>query len=173
MNTNKWALYCRVSTIDQHPEAQRAELERWARAKGLSFDVFEETESTRKTRPVKEAVKAALHRREYVGVAVWKLDRWGRSSGELNTELDDFAMRGVEFVSLRDNIDLGSASGRLFAHLLSAFAEFERDLIRERTLLGLAEAAKRGKHPGRPAGSKDTKPRRKAGYLLRYANKRS
>ncbi len=75
-------------------------------------------------------------------------------------------------MSISDNIDFSSASGRLYFAILSAFAEFERELIRERTLEGLRRAKMQGKHPGRPKGSKDTKKRRKSGYILREAIKR-
>lgn len=172
LDTNKrpWALYCRVSTRDQHPEAQRKELEDYARMKGLPFVTLMEVQSSRKTRPVKEEILRGLRSGKYAGVVVWKLDRWGRSMDELVLEFNMFIEHHIKFVSLRDDINLDTAMGRFVAHVLSAFAAFERDLIRERTLLGLEEAERRGKRPGRPAGSKDKRPRRKSGYYLRYAS---
>ena len=85
-------------------------------------------------------------------------------------EAQELVNKGIAFVSLKDNIDLSTSSGRLIFHIFSALAEFEREVIRERTLLGLERAKKQGKRLGRPHGSKDKKTRRKSGYLLRYAN---
>lgn len=75
-------------------------------------------------------------------------------------------------IGLSDNIDFGSASGKFHFQILSAFAEFKCELIRERTLEGLRRAKMQGKKAGRPKGSKDTKRRKRAGYLIREATKR-
>lgn len=75
--------------------------------------------------------------------------------------------KNIGFYSLTENLDFSTATGKLMFNLLSAFAEFERDLIRERTLDGLARAKKQGKQLGRPKGSKDRKDRKKGGYYLR------
>lgn len=83
-------------------------------------------------------------------VIVTKLDRFARSLKHLVSALDEFTSLGVLFVSIGDQIDLTSASGRLMLHLLAAFAEFERGLVRERTLAGLAHARNCGKTLGRP-----------------------
>ena len=80
--------------------------------------------------------------------------------------------KGIGFISISDNLDFSSAAGKLHFAILSAFAEFERELIRERTIEGLRRAKMQGKHAGRPKGSKDTKKRKKSGYILREANKR-
>lgn len=170
----KYAIYCRVSGRDQHPENQRIELEEYAKRMGYEYEVFEEKESTRNTRPIKEALLRRLRQKEFAGVIVVKLDRWARSISELILEAKDlFIAKDISFLSLRDNIDLSTSSGRLMFHIFSAFAEFERDLIRERTMAGLERAKKEGKRLGRPKGRKDNpdKPRRKSGYYLRYAGK--
>jgi DNA invertase Pin-like site-specific DNA recombinase len=80
--------------------------------------------------------------------------------------------KGVGFISVSDDLDFSTAAGKLHFHILSAFAEFERELIRERTFEGLRRAKMNGKGAGRPKGSKDTKKRKKSGYILREANKR-
>ena len=161
----KVALYCRVSTKDQNNDLQRNELVQYAEKMGYDYEIFEEKQTTRKTRPIKEELKhRMLFKREFDGLIVWKLDRWGRSLSELVFDLEDFSQRNFLFISLRDNIDLSSASGRMFANLLSVFANYERDLIQERVLAGLEAAKNRGKKLGRPKGSKDKTKRSKEGY---------
>jgi putative DNA-invertase from lambdoid prophage Rac len=173
MSSEKWALYARASTKDkQNPEIQMKELRDYADRLGYDCDEYVETISTRKTRPMKEMVLQKLRKREYAGVIVWKLDRWGRSTAELVMELTEFHERGIKFISLSDSIDMTTASGRAFVGFLSVFAQFERDLTQERVLIGLEGAKARGKTLGRPKGSKDTKDRRKSGYYLRYSNKK-
>lgn len=168
----KYAIYCRVSTQDQHNENQRIELEEYAKRMGHDYEVFEEKESSRNTRPIKQALLQRLRQKEFDGVLVTKLDRWARSISELILESKDlFIAKNISFLSLKDNIDLSTSSGRLVFHIFSAFAEFERDLIRDRTLSGLERAKKEGKQLGRPHGAKDKKVRRKSGYHLRYAGK--
>lgn len=165
----KFAIYCRVSTRDQHPENQRIELEEYAKRMKYEYEAFEEKESTRNTRPIKQGLLKRLRLKEFDGVLIWKLDRWARSLSEMIIEVKELIDKNIAFVSLKDSIDLSSASGRLTFHIFSAFAEFEREMIRERTLLGLERAKKEGKRLGRPVGAYDKNPRRKSGYLLRYA----
>jgi len=164
----KVALYCRVSTRDQNPLNQRLELVSYAERMGFDFQIFEETESTRNTRPVKAGLFNRLRKKEFDGILVWKLDRWGRSIQEILFEVQELTDKGVAFVSLKDQIDLSTSSGRLMFHIFSALAEFERGVIRERTILGLDRARREGKRLGRPVGSKDSKKRAKGGYFLRY-----
>jgi DNA invertase Pin-like site-specific DNA recombinase len=87
---------------------------------------------------------------EIDGVAFWSLDRWGRSMSELVLELEEFSATGKALVSLKEGFDLSNASGRLMANLLAAMANFERDMIRERVMAGLARAKAQGKKLGRP-----------------------
>lgn len=147
---NRYALYARVSTDEQNTEQQVDRLTDFARSKGWSFDIFTEVESSRKTRPVKQELLKALRRRNYAGVVIWKLDRWARSSTELVLEIQELHDLGLTFISLSDGIDLSTATGRLQFQILSAFAEFERNLISERTKEGLRRAVKNGKKLGRP-----------------------
>jgi len=166
---NRVALYCRVSTTEQTTENQKIRLVEYAKTKGYEYDVFEETESSRKTRPVKQDLLQHLRKHEYDGVIVFKLDRWARSSTELILDTKELLDKGISFISISDNLDFSTASGKLHFQILSAFAEFERELIRERTIEGLRRAKLQGKISGRPKGKKDTKPRRKSGYILRHA----
>jgi len=104
-------------------------------------------------------------------VVVWKLDRLGRSLQHLLQLLDELQRLGVGFVSVRDaGIDTTSATGRLLLHLLAAFAEYERCLIKERVLAGVRRAQAEGKHCGRPVVEMDLRPAvamLKAGYGLK------
>ena len=168
------ALYCRVSLSNgcQTTENQKIRLVEYAEKNNLTYDLYEETESTRKTRPVKQALLARLRNHEYDAVIVYKLDRWARSSTELILDTKELIDKGVGFISISDSLDFSTAAGKLHFQILSAFAEFERELIRERTIEGLRRAKMQGKKAGRPKGSKDTKKRRKSGYILREAKKR-
>jgi putative DNA-invertase from lambdoid prophage Rac len=166
------ALYIRVSTSEQTVENQRIRLVEYAEKNGYTYDLYEEVESTRKTRPVKQALLAKLRNHEYDAVIIYKLDRWARSSTELILDTKQLLDKGIGFISISDNLDFSSASGKLHFAILSAFAEFERELIRERTIEGLRRAKLQGKQAGRPKGSKDTKKRKKSGYILREAQKR-
>ena len=171
---NKIALYCRVSLANgsQTTENQKIRLVEYAKKNGFTYDLYEETESTRKTRPVKQALLARLRKNEYESVVVYKLDRWARSSTELIMDTKELLDKGVGFISISDNLDFSTAAGKLHFQILSAFAEFERELIRERTIEGLRRAKMQGKKAGRPKGSKDTKKRKKSGYILREARKK-
>lgn len=169
----KVAIYCRVSTQEQNTENQLIVLKEYANRMEYKYEIFQEQESTRNTRPIKQELLRRLRLKEFDGVLVWKLDRWARSISELILEAQDlFIKKNITFISLKDNIDLSTSSGRLVFHIFSALAEFEREIIRERTMLGLDRAKKEGKTLGRPAGKKDSKPRRKSGYLLRYTKEK-
>ena len=168
----KVALYCRVSTSEQTNENQKIRLLKYATENNFDFDMFEETESTRKTRPVKADLLNRLRNKEYDAVIVYKLDRFARSSAELILDVSELVKKGIGFISISENLDFTTASGKLHFQILSAFAEFERELIRERTIEGLKRAKLQGKLLGRPKGSKDFKTRRKSGYILHQAKKR-
>jgi DNA invertase Pin-like site-specific DNA recombinase len=168
----KSALYCRVSTIKQTNENQKVRLLQYGIDNNLKYDLFDEVESTRKTRPVKQDLLQKLRKGDYKEVIVYKLDRWARSSRELILEIQELLDKGVRFVSISDNLDFSTASGRLHFQILAAFAEFERSLISDRTREGLARKKKEGVTLGRPTGAKDSKPRRKSGYVIREAKKR-
>ncbi len=160
----KWAIYLRVSTTEQKVLTQKLQLITYAKSLGLQYDFIEEVESTRKTRPKKQQLLNDLRKRKYEGVIVYKLDRWARSSRELLLEIEELVSKKIRFVSYTENLDFTTAIGKLQFNILSAFAEFERDLIRQRTLEGLKRAKAEGKKLGRPKGSKDSKRRKTKGY---------
>jgi DNA invertase Pin-like site-specific DNA recombinase len=168
----KVALYCRVSTQNQTTENQKIRLLQYVTDNKLKYDLYDEVESTRKTRPIKQAVLSKLRSGEYSAVIVFKLDRWARSSRELLLEIQELVDKNIGFISVSDNLDFTSSVGRLHFHILSAFSEFERSLISERTKEGLMRARSQNKQLGRPKGSKDSKPRPKSGYMLREVRKR-
>ena len=136
--------YIRTSKKDQNPELQRRDL----LAAGCE-KIFEEQISSRKAdRPeLRAAIEFCREGDEFV---VWKLDRFGRSLQELIELVGVLKERDIEFVCLRESIDTTTAGGRLVYHMFGAVAEFERDLILERTMAGLEAAKARGRHGGRP-----------------------
>lgn len=173
VTTERIALYCRVSNGQtQTTENQKIRLLQYVSDRNLKFDLFEETESSRKTRPVKQRLLAKLRNKEYKSVIVYKLDRWARSSTELILDTKELIDKGIGFISLTDNLDFSTATGKLHFQILCAFAEFERELIRERTLEGLHRTKTEGTKLGRPSGSKDKSNRKKSGYYLREIKKR-
>jgi len=100
-----------------------------------------------KEREKRERLMRAARHREIDAVVVWRLDRWGRSLVDLVTTLGEL---GVGFVSLTEALDLTTPTGRAMAGLLAVFAEFERDILRERIKSGIAQARAEGKPHGRP-----------------------
>lgn len=137
--------YARVSTTDQDAALQIDALE----AAGC-YRVFVDTASgSLAQRPQLENLLDQL--RPGDTLVVWKLDRLGRSIRHLIDQLQDLAARGIGFRSIQETIDTTSPGGRLVFHVFAALAEFERDLIRERTNAGLAAARARGRTGGRPS----------------------
>ena len=106
-------------------------------------------------RPQREAMLKAARRRELDIILdiimVWRLDRWGRSLLDLIGTLQELNELGVGFVSLSEALDLTTASGRALAGMLAVFAEFERDILRDRVKAGIAQARQEGRPHGRPA----------------------
>lgn len=137
--------YVRVSTADQNPAMQHAALEQ----AGASI-VFEDRASgARSSRKGLADALAALEAGDTL--AVWRLDRLGRSIRQLIETAESIQQRGAHLRSLTESIDTGSAAGRVLFHVLAALAEFERESIRERVTTGMATAQRHGKHVGRPA----------------------
>lgn len=146
----KVAIYIRVSRVDLHPENQRIQLVGHAERNNWAYEIFEEMESTRKTRPIKQKVLQLLMEGKFDGVLIWKLDRWARSLQELIMDINNIKNRGKQFIVLTQPIDTTSAMGMFTMQILGAFAEFEREIIRERTLAGLERAKRKGVKLGRP-----------------------
>jgi putative DNA-invertase from lambdoid prophage Rac len=145
-------LYARVSTFDQHtiPLQIRA-LREYAARRGWTIAMqVKEVGSGAAQRELREKLLDAARRREIDVVLVWRLDRWGRSVADLLATLQELEHLGVGFVSLTEALDLTTPSGRAMAALLAVFAEFEREILRERVRAGLAHARLNGQRLGRP-----------------------
>jgi len=145
-------LYARVSTDDQQtlPMQNRA-LREYAAQRGWSIAMqVKEVGSGAAQREMRDKLLGAARRREIDVILVWRLDRWGRSVTDLLATLQELEHLGVGFVSLTEALDLTTPAGRAMAALLAVFAEFEREILRERVRAGLAHARQNGKRLGRP-----------------------
>ena len=149
----KMGLYARVSTHDQQTLAlQQEAMVAYARQRGGAIVLtVEEVGSGVSERLKRDALMRAARRRDIDMVVVWRLDRWGRSVADLVTTLQELQQLGVGFISLSEALDFTTPTGRAMAGLLAIFAEFERDILRERVKAGIAQARKRGQRHGRPA----------------------
>jgi DNA invertase Pin-like site-specific DNA recombinase len=145
-------LYARVSTHDQQTlPLQLKAMRAYAIKRGWSVAAeVKDVGSGATTRPKREELIAAARRREIDLVLVWRLDRWGRSLVDLVSTLQDLGALNVGFVSLSEALDLTTPSGRALAGMLAVFAEFERDILRDRVKAGIAQARSEGKPHGRP-----------------------
>jgi putative DNA-invertase from lambdoid prophage Rac len=145
-------LYARVSTHDQQTlPMQLAAMRDYARKRKWTVTVeVKDVGSGATMRPKREALIAAARRREIDLVLVWRLDRWGRSLVDLVSTLQELNALEVGFVSLSEALDLTTPSGRALAGMLAVFAEFERDILRDRVKAGIAQARSEGKPHGRP-----------------------
>jgi DNA invertase Pin-like site-specific DNA recombinase len=146
-------LYARVSTNDQQtiPLQIRA-LREYAARRGWTVAMqVKEIGSGASERELREKIVTAARRRDIDVVLVWGLDRWGRSVTDLLATLQELDHLGVGFVSLTEALDLTTPAGRAMAGLLAVFAEFEREILRERVRAGLAHARQNGRRLGRPA----------------------
>src|SRR4051794_17421521 len=146
-------LYARVSTHDQQTlplqlsaMREHAELRGWTLVTSV-----EDVGSGVRDRPRREDLMRAARRRELDLILVWRLDRWGRSLVDLITTLQELTALQVGFVSLSEALDLTTPSGRALAGMLAVFAEFERDILRDRVKAGIAQARKEGRPHGRPS----------------------
>jgi DNA invertase Pin-like site-specific DNA recombinase len=147
-------IYARVSTTDkgQDVELQLKDLRNYVTARGWGVhdeyvDIGESGAKDR--RPELDRLLEDARKRKIDGIAVWRLDRFGRSLKHLINTLDELRSLGITFVSYSENLDFSTSTGQLLFHLLGAFAEFERGLIRERIKAGLQNAKAKGIRLGR------------------------
>jgi putative DNA-invertase from lambdoid prophage Rac len=145
-------IYARVSTHDQQTLPMQLEAMRiYADQRGWSVVIeVKDVGSGSIQRPRRDVLLKAARRREVDAVLVWRLDRWGRSVADLVLTLKELNELGVGFVSLTEALDLTTSTGRAMAGLLAVFAEFEREILRERVRAGIAQARKHGTPHGRP-----------------------
>jgi DNA invertase Pin-like site-specific DNA recombinase len=155
------ALYSRVSTAQQTTENQRLELERVAAARGWNIvqtftDEGISGSKGRDERPGLDALLKAASRRQFDLIAVWAIDRLGRSLQHLVTTVNDLQAVGVALYIHQQQLDTTTPSGKLCFSMFGAFAEFERNLIRERVKVGIERAKKNGVKLGRPTNLNDS-----------------
>src|SRR5213078_4178193 len=145
-------LYARVSTNEQQTLAmQNRAMREYAARRGWTIALqVREVNSGAARREAREKLLEAARRREIDLVLVWRLDRWGRSVTDLLATLQELEHLDVSFVSLTEALDLTTPAGRAMAGLLAIFAEFEREILRERVRAGLAQARQNGQRLGRP-----------------------
>ena len=163
----KAAIYARVSKDEQNPQTQVDALKGYAERHEYDiYKVYTDVASGAKdSRPALNDLMFDARQKYFDAIIVWKLDRLGRSLKHLINIIEEWQQKGIDLICTTQNIDTTTVTGKLFFHLVGAFAEFERELISERTKEGLKKAQNVGKR------GPDKRPRRKSGYYLRYAKK--
>ena len=167
----KVGIYLRVSTLDQTTMNQELELKSYCEKE--SYEIYkiykdEGISGIKETRPKLDLMLKDMRNKCFDAIIVWKFDRLGRSTSHLLQVLEELKNKNVRLIATSQNIDTFTPMGKFFFTILSGFAEMEREMIRERILLGLKRRKKEGKILGRPKGSKDRGYRKKGGYFLRY-----
>lgn len=155
----KTALYARVSTNNgQDPEMQLRELRDYCQRRG--WEVAQEyvdagISGAKEKRPELDKLLADAHKRRFDAVVVWRFDRFARSVSHLLRALETFRSLGIEFVSLSEQVDTSTPTGKMVFTVLGAVAELERSLIAERVRAGLRNAKAKGRKLGRPRKALD------------------
>jgi len=171
-NSIRVSLYCRVSKLDQHPENQEIELKDYA--KRNNFEIYkiyiDKISGAKDTRPALNELMTDARKKMFNAVLIWKVDRLGRNTAHMVQLVQELQNLDIELLITTLGIDTRKPVGKLILGVLSQIAEFEREQIRERIILGLERSKKEGKKLGRPKGSKDKERRRKSGYYRRWAN---
>ena len=149
------AIYARVSTNKngQDPTMQTRELEEYCQRRGWEVAgcyVDNGISGSKESRPELDRLMADAHRRRFDAVAVWKFDRFARSVSHLLRALETFKALGIDFVSLSEQVDTSTPTGKMVFTVLGAVAELERSLIAERVRAGIRNARAKGKRLGRP-----------------------
>jgi len=155
------AIYLRVSTDDQTTENQRQTLTEVAARRGWTVVASYEDQGIsgakgRDKRPGFDRMLKDASRRRFDVLAVWSIDRLGRSTASVATALDDLEAAGVAIYADKEGVDASTAHGRAMLEMASVFAELERSMIVERVKAGMARAKAQGRHVGRPKTDKDT-----------------
>jgi len=158
MKPKRAAIYVRVSTGEQNAELQLNELTEYAAFRRWeTVEIYADKMSGAKDRrPALDRLMTDAKRGMFDVVAVWRFDRFARSTSHLLRALEEFAALGIDFVSLRESIDTSTPTGKMIFTVLAAVAELERSTIRERVIAGQRAAKRRGVRFGRPALEVDT-----------------
>jgi DNA invertase Pin-like site-specific DNA recombinase len=163
MKPKRVALYVRVSTGEQNADLQVNELNEYAAfRKWETVEIYADKMSGAKDRrPALDRLMADAKRGKFDAVAVWRFDRFARSTSHLLRALEEFEALGIDFVSLKESIDTSTPTGKMVFTVLAAVAELERSTIRERVLAGQKAARRRGVRFGRPTVDIDVEAVRK------------
>lgn len=145
-------IYARVSTKEQNVDMQLIDLREYAKARKLNVvsEYIDYASGSRSDRENYRKLFDDVQKRKTDVVLVWKFDRFARSTKELIIALEEFNNLGVDFISYKENIDTSTPAGKILFTMISAFAEFERAIIRERVKAGMEKAKARGARIGRP-----------------------
>ena len=145
-------IYARVSTKEQNIDLQIIDLRAYAEARGLHIvkEYIDYASGSKNDRENYVNLFNDVRKRKTDAVLVWKFDRFARSTKELINALEEFKDLGVDFISFKENIDTSTPAGKILFTMISAFAEFEREIIRERVRAGMEKAKAKGKILGRP-----------------------
>ena len=151
-------IYARVSTKDQSCELQLRDLRTYCSARG--FDSVREyidigQSGAKDSRPALNELMGDARKRQFDAIVVWRFDRFARSTKHLLLALEEFRSLGVQFISYQENMDTSSPLGQALFTIVSAVAQLERDLIRERVSAGIRNARANGKKLGRPKTAVD------------------
>jgi DNA invertase Pin-like site-specific DNA recombinase len=151
-------IYARVSTKDQSCELQVRDLRAYCTARG--FELVREyvdvgQSGAKDSRPELNKLMDDSRKRRFDAIVVWRFDRFARSTKHLLTALEEFRSLGIQFISYQENVDTSTPLGQALFTIVSAVAQFERDLIRERVSAGIRNARANGKKLGRPKSSVD------------------
>ena len=149
---NRVIIYARVSTKEQNIDMQIIDLRAYAKARGLEIvkEYIDYASGSKSDRENYLKLFDDVRKRKCDVVLVWKFDRFARSTKELINALEEFKALGVDFISFKENIDTSSPAGKILFTMISAFAEFEREIIKERVRAGMEKAKAKGKVLGRP-----------------------
>jgi DNA invertase Pin-like site-specific DNA recombinase len=152
MKQTRAAIYARVSGNGQNPQMQIKELQAYCRNRGwkITGEYVDRISGGTDSRPQLNKLMADAHRRRCDVVAVWDFSRFARSTSHLLRALETFSQLGVSFISLREQIDTGTPTGKMVFTILGSVAELERSLIGERVKAGLRNATAHGVKLGRP-----------------------
>lgn len=145
-------IYARVSTREQNVDMQLIDLRQYAAARKLNIvkEYIDYASGAKSDRINYRKLFDDVRKRKTDVVLVWKFDRFARSTKELINALEEFNNLGVDFISYKENIDTSTPAGKILFTMISAFAEFERAIIRERVIAGMEKAKARGAKIGRP-----------------------
>jgi len=169
----KVAIYCRVSTDQQELEQQIESCKKFCDYKLFTYEIFSDIGSGKDMNRVNfRQMLKRIRAREFEGVVVFRFDRLGRNAREVVTLFEEFENKGIQVFSLNENIDTSTPSGRMVRDIIVRLAQLERENISEATKQRLQALKSLGKTLGRPSGSKDSKPRKKSGYYLRWSDRK-